>query len=69
MKKGIHPKYNEITVTQTNGEKIQIFSTIAKDMTLEVDTHSHVAWTKDKGTQKARGRSEAFNKKFGSFVS
>ncbi|MBN2676369.1 MAG: 50S ribosomal protein L31 [Alphaproteobacteria bacterium] len=69
MKKGIHPKYNEIPVKMTNGEEITIYSTLSNGFTLEVDPHSHVAWTKGKGVQKSRGRSEAFNKKFGSFVS
>ncbi|MBN1783350.1 MAG: 50S ribosomal protein L31 [Alphaproteobacteria bacterium] len=67
MKKGIHPQYNEITVTMTDGEKVKMYSTLSKDMSLEVDPKTHSAWTK-KTTQKATGRTESFNKKFGSFM-
>ncbi len=67
MQKKIHPKYNEITVTMTNGLKIKMFSTMSKDLALDVDPTVHTAWTK-KTTQKATGKSEQFNKKFGSFL-
>jgi len=67
MQKKIHPKYNEITVTMTNGSKIKMFSTMSKDLSLDVDPTTHVAWTK-KTTYKSTGRSETFKKKFGSFV-
>ncbi len=67
MKKNIHPKYNEISVTMTDGSKIKMFSTLSKDLALDVDPKTHTAWTK-KTTKKSTGRSETFNKKFGSFV-
>ncbi|MHA1540705.1 MAG: 50S ribosomal protein L31 [Alphaproteobacteria bacterium] len=67
MQKKIHPKYNEITVTMTDGSKVKMFSTMSKDLALDIDPTTHTAWTK-KTTQKATGRSEKFNKKFGSFM-
>lgn len=67
MKKGIHPAYNEITVTLTDGEKVKMYSTLSRDLLLEVDPKTHIAWTKKTST-KNTGRTESFNKKFGSFM-
>ena len=48
MKKGIHPDYHEITVVMTDGTKFSTRSTWGKEgdtLTLDIDPHSHPAWT------------------------
>ncbi len=67
MKKGIHPKYNEITVTMTDGEQVKMFSTSSKDITVDVDPKSHIAWTKTKSQTVSGGQADKFNKKFAAF--
>jgi large subunit ribosomal protein L31 len=48
MKKGIHPNYHEINVVMTDGSQYKTRSTWGKEgdtLKLEVDPHTHPAWT------------------------
>jgi len=67
MKANIHPKYNEITVTQSDGTKVKMFSTSDKDLTLAVDNLNHPAWTGQKIARDRGQRAEEFKKKFSGF--
>ncbi|MDR1027668.1 MAG: 50S ribosomal protein L31 [Rickettsiales bacterium] len=67
MKQGIHPEYGEITITNSKGEKIKMFSAVKKDLTLAVDNLNHPAWTGQKIAQDRGKRAEDFKKKFDGF--
>jgi large subunit ribosomal protein L31 len=67
MKKGIHPEYNEITVTKSDGTKVKMYSTSTKDLTLAVDNLNHPAWTGQRIAQDRGQRAEEFKKKFSGF--
>ena len=67
MKKGIHPEYNKITVTKSDGSKVEMYSTSSKDLTLAVDDLNHPAWTGQRIAQDRGQRAEEFKKKFGGF--
>jgi large subunit ribosomal protein L31 len=46
MKQGIHPNYQEITVTMTDGTEFKTRSTLNnKTLRLDIDPKSHPAWT------------------------
>lgn len=65
MKQDIHPKYEEIEVTCSCGNKIHTRSTLCKPLSIEVCSKCHPFYT---GTQKVMdtgGRIERFNKRFG----
>ena len=71
MKKDIHPEYHEITVQMTDGSSFTTRTTwggAGDTMKLDVDPHSHPAWTGgahrlvDPGGQLAK-----FNKRFKDF--
>ena len=68
MKDNIHPDYHEITVQMTDGSSFTTRSTMGKPgevLKLDVDPHTHPAWTGgahrlvDTGGQLAK-----FNKRF-----
>lgn len=67
MKKDIHPEYNKINVTLSNGKKVEMFSTSSKDLTLAVDNLNHPAWTGQRVAQDRGQRAETFKKKFAGF--
>lgn len=69
MKKDIHPDYHEIKVVMTDGTTYTTRSTWGKEgdtLKLDVDPHTHPAWTggpvqlRERGGQVAR-----FNKRYG----
>ena len=71
LKKDIHPDYHEITVKMTDGSSFTTRSTLGnpgEEIKLDVDPHSHPAWTGgahrlvDTGGQLAK-----FNKRFKDF--
>ena len=72
MKKEIHPDYHGIKVVMTDGTQYDTRSTWGKagdTMTLEVDPHTHPAWTG--GTTKlvdTGGQVARFNKRFSGFT-
>lgn len=67
MKKDIHPKYNEVTVTFTDGSKVKMNSTLSHDVTLDIDPKSHPAWTGGKRNLDKGGQVDKFKKKFAGF--
>lgn len=65
MKAGIHPKYEDITVTCSCGNIIKTRSTLAKNFTIDVCSACHPFYT---GTQKVLdtgGRIDKFKQRFG----
>ncbi len=67
MKKNVHPEYHQIEVTTTDGKKVKMFSTVKKDLVLDTDPLTHIAWTKVKKQGSTKGQADKFNKKYGSF--
>jgi large subunit ribosomal protein L31 len=71
MKSGIHPNYDFIEITMTDGSTFRTRSVIGGNgakMQLDIDPKSHPAWTG--GQQKvldSGGMVGKFNKRFGSF--
>lgn len=64
MKQGIHPKYEEVTVTMTDGTTFKTRSTLGqKDLRLDVDPKTHPAWVGGTNLRKT-GQMEKFNNKF-----
>ncbi len=68
MKKGIHPAYNAINVTRTDGSVIQIYSSSDKDLVLSTDNLNHSAWTGQRSNAGDKGqRAAEFKSKFAGF--
>jgi len=69
MKADIHPEYHNIKVVMTDGTEYTTRSTWGAEgdtMTLDVDPHSHPAWTGGQGNLLDRdGRVSRFQKKYG----
>ena len=68
MKQGIHPNYEEIKITMTDGEVFTTRSTIGgKDakMTLAVDPKSHPAYTGKHRMLDTAGRVDKFKNRYG----
>lgn len=63
MKEGIHPKYEETTITCACGNKIQTKSTV-KNIHVEICSACHPFYTGKKKTAAASGRVEKFKKKY-----
>lgn len=65
MKKGIHPKYDVITVDCTCGNKFETRSTMAKDeLKIGVCSNCHPFYTGKAKFIDAAGRVDKFNKKY-----
>ena len=64
MKQGIHPKYYQATVTCHCGNTFTTGSTKEK-ITVEICSKCHPFYTGKEKAAAARGRIEAFNKKYG----
>lgn len=68
MRKDIHPEYNEITITATDGSTYKTRSTYSKssEMRLDIDPLNHPAWT---GKQKMieGGRMSKFKDRYSGF--
>lgn len=64
MKEGIHPIYEETTITCHCGNVIKTRST-KKDIKVEICSKCHPFYTGQQKAAQARGRIEAFNKKYG----
>lgn len=67
MKKGIHPKYHEITVVLTNGESFKTRSTYGKpgdSIKLDVDPTIHPAWTGVHRALDSGGKLSRFQQRF-----
>jgi large subunit ribosomal protein L31 len=64
MKKNIHPNYTEIIATCSCGKVRKIFSTIGKNINLDVCSDCHPFYTGQQRNADTGGRIEKFNKKF-----
>ncbi len=64
MRDGIHPKYEETTITCACGNVINTRST-KKDIKVEICSKCHPFYTGQQKANQARGRIEQFNKKYG----
>jgi len=64
MKAGIHPEYNDITVTCTCGNKFQTRSTIGHDLQVEVCSNCHPFYTGKQKIVDTGGRVDKFRKKY-----
>ena len=63
MKEGIHPKYEQTTITCACGETIHIRST-KKDIRVEICSKCHPFFTGDKKYVDTAGRIERFEKRY-----
>jgi large subunit ribosomal protein L31 len=64
MKEGIHPKYNEIEVTCSCGNKFQTRSTNSKPLHIEVCSACHPFYTGKQKIVDTAGRVERFRQKY-----
>ena len=65
MKKDIHHKYSEITVSCSCGNKFKTQSTIGKDISIEVCSKCHPFYTGKQKILDTAGRVEKFKQKYG----
>ena len=64
MKKGIHPNYQECTVTCACGETFQTGS-VRKEMKVEICSKCHPFFTGKQKLVDTGGRVDRFNKRYG----
>ena len=64
MKEGIHPEYQEATITCACGNVFKTNST-KKDMKVDSCSKCHPFYTGQQKATSARGRIDRFNKKYG----
>ena len=64
MKEGIHPKYYQAKVKCHCGNEFVVGSTVP-EITVEICSKCHPFYTGQQKAAQARGRIEAFNKKYG----
>ena len=64
MKEGIHPNYQEATITCACGNVMKTNST-KKEMKVDVCSTCHTFYTNKLKVEKTCGRAEKFKKKFG----
>lgn len=70
MKKDIHPNYHEINVVMTDGSQYKTRSTWGKSgdtLKLEVDPHTHPAWTGVHRLVNTGGQLSKFQNRFKGF--
>ena len=65
MKQGIHPKYETITANCSCGNKIEVGSTLCKDISLDVCSACHPFFTGKQKIVDTGGRVDRFRKRFG----
>ena len=63
MKKGIHPKYEKVTVTCACGNTFETKST-SDTLKVEICSNCHPFYTGKQRTMAKAGRVERFNKKY-----
>jgi len=66
MKAGIHPEYQEITVTCSCGNTFQTRSTLGHDLQIEVCSSCHPFFTGKQKIVDTAGRVDKFRRKYGS---
>ena len=64
MKAGIHPEYQDITVTCTCGNTFKTRSTIGQDLQVEVCSNCHPFYTGKQKIVDTGGRVDKFRKKY-----
>ena len=64
MKQGIHPDYKQTTIKCACGEVIETGST-KENISVEICSKCHPFYTGKEKAAQARGRVEAFNRKYG----
>ena len=70
MKQDTHPDYHEITVVMTDGTEYTTRSTYGEPgakLVLDIDPHTHRAWTGGPQRVLDTGRVAKFRNKFGAF--
>ncbi|QSR36689.1 50S ribosomal protein L31 [Marinobacterium iners] len=65
MKAGIHPEYNEVTITCSCGNVMNTRSTMGQDMLVDVCSQCHPFYTGKQKEATSGGRVDRFNKRFG----
>ncbi len=64
MKADIHPAYGKLTATCSCGNVIEVGSTMADDMHLDVCSNCHPFYTGKQKSVDTGGRIDRFNKRF-----
>ena len=64
MKEGIHPTYNQTTITCACGNVLEVGST-KKDIKVEVRSKWQPYWTDNLRQETVRGKADKFKKKYG----
>ena len=64
MKTDIHPNYDQITATCSCGNKIEVGSTLGKDINLDICSECHPIYTGKQKTAETGGRVDKFRKRF-----
>ncbi|QGY31006.1 50S ribosomal protein L31 [Pantoea cypripedii] len=64
MKKGIHPKYEAVTITCSCGNVINTRSTMSHNLNLDVCGKCHPFYTGKQRVVDTGGRVDRFNKRF-----
>lgn len=64
MKQGIHPEYNEISVTCSCGNSFQTSSTMSKNLHVEVCSACHPFYTGKQKILDTAGRIDKFRQKY-----
>ena len=64
MKQGLHPEYNETTITCACGNVLTTSST-KKDIKVDVCSKCHPFWTGNLKLNTTGGRADKFKKKYG----
>ena len=65
MKTGIHPAYEEITVTCSCGNTFKTRSTAGKDIRVDICSNCHPHYTGKQKMADVGGRVDQFKKKYG----
>jgi large subunit ribosomal protein L31 len=65
MKQGIHPNYNQISVTCACGNTFQTRSTRKDDLHVEICSECHPFFTGKQKLVDTAGRVDRFNKRYG----
>lgn len=64
MKADIHPSYNKITATCSCGAKFEVYSTLKKDLHLDICSQCHPFYTGKHKIVDTAGRVERFKARF-----
>ncbi len=64
MKAEIHPNYEQMTATCSCGNKIEVGSTMCKDINLDICSECHPFYTGKQKSAETGGRVDKFRKRF-----